>query len=66
MLYFSRWKTIGIWLVVALSVIFAIPNLIPQHVLATWPDWVPKKQMMLGLDLQGGSHILLEVERGRI
>ena len=47
----------------ALGVIFAIPNLIPQHVLATWPDWVPKKQMTLGLDLQGGSHILLEVGR---
>ena len=63
MLYFSRWKTIGIWLAVALSVIFAAPNLIPQHVLATWPDWVPKQQMTLGLDLQGGSHILLEVDR---
>ena len=63
MLYFSRWKTIGIWFVVALSVILSIPNLIPQHVLATWPDWAPKKQMTLGLDLQGGSHILLEVAR---
>ena len=63
MLYFSRWKTIGIWLAVAVAVIFAAPNLIPQHVLATWPDWLPKKQMTLGLDLQGGSHILLEVVR---
>ena len=63
MLYFSRWKTIGIWLCVAVAVIFAAPNLIPQHVLATWPDWLPKKQMTLGLDLQGGSHILLEVVR---
>jgi SecD/SecF fusion protein len=63
MLYFSRWKTIGIWIAVALSVLFAAPNLIPQHVLATWPDWAPKKQMTLGLDLQGGSHILLEVAR---
>jgi SecD/SecF fusion protein len=63
MLYFSRWKTISIWLVVALSVIYAAPNLIPQHVLDTWPDWAPKKQMTLGLDLQGGSHILLQVDR---
>ena len=29
----------------------------------SWPSWVPKKQMTLGLDLQGGSHILLEVVR---
>lgn len=63
MLYFSRWKTIGIWLAVALSVLFAAPNLIPQQVLATLPDWMPKKQMVLGLDLQGGSHILLQVDR---
>jgi SecD/SecF fusion protein len=63
MLYFSRWKTIGIWAVVALAVIFAFPNLIPQHVLDTWPDWAPKQQMPLGLDLQGGSHIMLQVDR---
>jgi SecD/SecF fusion protein len=63
MLYFSRWKTIGIWLVVVLSVLYAMPNLIPQHVLDTWPAWAPRKQMTLGLDLQGGSHILLQVNR---
>ena len=27
------------------------------------PDWVPKQPMTLGLDLQGGSHILLAVDR---
>jgi len=63
MLYFSRWKVISIWIVVAFSVLFSVPNLIPSHVLATWPDWIPKKQMPLGLDLQGGSHILLQVDR---
>ena len=63
MLYFSRWKIIAIWFVVALSVLFAAPNLIPTHVLDSWPSWIPKKQMTLGLDLQGGSHILLEVVR---
>jgi SecD/SecF fusion protein len=63
MLYFSRWKVISIWITVALSVLFSVPNLIPAHVLATWPNWVPKQQMPLGLDLQGGSHILLQVDR---
>jgi SecD/SecF fusion protein len=63
MLYFSRWKVAGIWVIVALSLLFSIPNLIPTHVLNSWPDWIPKKQMPLGLDLQGGSHILLEVDR---
>jgi SecD/SecF fusion protein len=63
MLYFSRWKTIGIWFVVLLAVVFTVPNLIPQHVLDTWPDWAPKRPMTLGLDLQGGSHIMLQVAR---
>ena len=63
MLYFSRWKTIAIWLVVAVAVIIAAPNTMRQSVLDSLPDWLPKKQMTLGLDLQGGSHILLQIDR---
>lgn len=63
MLYFSRWKTIAIWLTVLLAVVLSAPNLIPQNVLSAMPDWLPKRQLTLGLDLQGGSHILLQVDR---
>jgi SecD/SecF fusion protein len=63
MLYFSRWKTIGVWAVVLLGLLFAAPNLFPQSVLEKLPDWLPKKQMTLGLDLQGGSHILLKIDQ---
>jgi SecD/SecF fusion protein len=63
MLYFSRWKTIAIWGVVLLGVIFAIPNLLSQQTLDSLPSWVPKKPMTLGLDLQGGSHILLAIDQ---
>ncbi|MBL0934030.1 MAG: protein translocase subunit SecDF [Rhizobiaceae bacterium] len=63
MLYFSRWKTISIWFVVLLGVIFALPNLASQSTLDALPDWLPKKQMTLGLDLQGGSHMLLQIDR---
>jgi len=63
MLHFTRWKTILIWLTVAAGVLFASPNLIPRHVLDALPSWVPKQQMTLGLDLQGGSHILLQLDR---
>jgi SecD/SecF fusion protein len=45
-------------------VLFAAPNLFPQSVLDKLPDWLPKTQMTLGLDLQGGSHILLKIEQG--
>ena len=63
MLHFTRWKTILIWLTVAAGVLFASPNLFPRQVLDALPSWVPKQQMTLGLDLQGGSHILLQLDR---
>ncbi|MDQ6432939.1 protein translocase subunit SecDF [Mesorhizobium sp. LHD-90] len=63
MLYFSRWKTISIWSVVLLGVIFAIPNLFTQSFRDSLPGWIPNRPMTLGLDLQGGSHILLAVDR---
>jgi SecD/SecF fusion protein len=63
MLYFSRWKTISIWVIVALGVLFALPNVYPQSWLSSMPDWMPKRSMTLGLDLQGGSHILLQIDR---
>ena len=63
MLYFSRFKMILIWLAVAITVILAAPNLFPASMLAQLPSWVPKRQMTLGLDLQGGSHILLEMNQ---
>lgn len=63
MLYFSRWKTISIWAVVLIGVLFALPNIYPEGLRSQLPDWFPKREMTLGLDLQGGSHILLQLER---
>ena len=63
MLYFSPWKTILIWLVVALAAVFAFPNVLSKQDAAGLPDFMPSQQMTLGLDLQGGSHILLQVDR---
>ncbi|MCV9965261.1 protein translocase subunit SecDF [Pararhizobium sp. BT-229] len=59
----SRWKTIIVWLVVLLSIVVALPNALPNTALDGLPDWLPKKQLMLGLDLQGGSQITLKIER---
>ncbi len=63
MLHFTRWKTISIWLVVVVSMLLAVPNLFSKSTLDMLPSWLPKKQMPLGLDLQGGSHLLMQVER---
>jgi SecD/SecF fusion protein len=66
MLYYSRWKTIFIWFVVALSVIIALPNVISDKALSELPSWFPKHKITLGLDLQGGSHVMLQVDRNDI
>ncbi|WP_176084049.1 protein translocase subunit SecDF [Martelella sp. HB161492] len=66
MLYFSRWKTVLIWLVVLIGIVVAAPNLISDQQLAKLPGWVPDSKVTLGLDLQGGSHIMLQVDRDDI
>ncbi|RWO42633.1 MAG: protein translocase subunit SecDF [Mesorhizobium sp.] len=63
MLHFSRWKTILIWLTVLAGILYAAPNLVPTSTLASLPNGLPKQQLTLGLDLQGGSHILLQIDR---
>ncbi len=66
MLYFARWKSILIWLTVAVGVVLALPNALNSDILAKLPDWAPKSKITLGLDLQGGSHIMLQVEKADI
>jgi protein-export membrane protein SecD len=63
MLYFAPWKITLIVLAAILAVLFALPNAFDEEDVATWPDFVPSQQIVLGLDLQGGAHLLLQVER---
>ncbi|KPF41790.1 protein translocase subunit SecDF [Rhizobium sp. G187] len=63
MLHFSRWKTLLIWGLVALAVVLALPNAFSDEQLDAMPSWVPRHKLTLGLDLQGGSHIMLKLER---
>lgn len=63
MLYFSRWQTVLIWVAVALGILYTLPNVMPQSYLSALPSWAPSRPMTLGLDLQGGSHILLQIDR---
>ncbi|WP_163272019.1 protein translocase subunit SecDF [Chelativorans alearense] len=66
MLHFPRWQTFLIWLAVALGVAYAAPNILPQSYFSPLPGWAPSRPMTLGLDLQGGSHILLQIDRGEL
>ncbi|MCP4937250.1 MAG: protein translocase subunit SecDF, partial [bacterium] len=63
MLYFSRWKTTLILLSVLAGISFAMPNFFSKESLENVPSWVPSKQINLGLDLQGGVHLLIQVDR---
>src|SRR5215831_19410089 len=65
MLYFSRWKATAILLTTFLVCAFAIPNFIPEKIVQSWPAWA-QRHVVLGLDLQGGSHILLEVDSNAV
>ena len=62
MVYFSKWKVFIVLGIVALGLLFAAPNLVDQKTAESLPSWLPYKQVSLGLDLQGGSHLLLDVE----
>src|ERR1043166_1766869 len=61
MLYFTRWKMLAILGAVAFVCLFAVPNFLPEKMVQSWPKWA-QRHIVLGLDLQGGSHILLEVD----
>jgi len=62
MLDFPRWKVWGITLLCALGVALAIPSMFPAAQVAKWPAWIPSARISLGLDLAGGSHLLLEAD----
>jgi preprotein translocase subunit SecD len=43
----------------------AVPNFLPEKMVLSWPKWA-QRHVVLGLDLQGGSHILLEVDSSAV
>jgi len=66
MLYFSRWKSGLVLGACLLGVVFAAPNLLSRETARALPKWLPHQQISLGLDLQGGSHLLLEVDTSAV
>src|SRR6187455_1016616 len=65
MLYFTRWKALAIILTALVVCLCAVPNFFPEATVKTWPKWA-QRHLVLGLDLQGGSHILLEVDSNSV
>ena len=62
MLYFPKWLVALILGICALGVVFTIPNLFSTQTVDRWPNFLPKRQVSLGLDLRGGSYLLYQVD----
>jgi preprotein translocase subunit SecD len=62
MLTISRWKILLVIFSVIFGLLFALPNVLTPAQRASLPAFMPKKTLNLGLDLQGGSYLLLEVD----
>ncbi|MDC9826034.1 protein translocase subunit SecD [Devosia sp. ZB163] len=64
---FSPFRTAIIVIVAVLGILFTIPSFLPKDFLEnSYPGFLPKSTVVLGLDLQGGSHLLLQVNRESI
>jgi protein-export membrane protein SecD len=55
MLNFSRTKIIIVSLICIFAILFSLPNFVNSRAL-------PRNKVNLGLDLQGGSHLLLQID----
>ena len=62
MLQIPAWWKYFILLTLAVGLIVALPNALPENVRSRLPSWLPNQAVNLGLDLQGGSYLLLEVD----
>ncbi len=62
MVYFAKWKITLTLLILLAGIVFAAPNLLSRQQAESLPTWLPHRQISLGLDLQGGSHLLFEVD----
>jgi SecD/SecF fusion protein len=62
----SRWVLITYTLIILAGLITAMPNIFTPAQLASMPGWFPKQQVTLGLDLRGGSHLVLEVDQEQL
>jgi preprotein translocase subunit SecD len=65
MLFFTRWKAVAIVLTALVVCLFAVPNFFSEQVISRWPGWA-QRHIVLGLDLQGGSSLLLQVDTNAV
>ncbi|MCO5731455.1 protein translocase subunit SecD [Rhizobium sp. SSA_523] len=62
----SPFKVASYLLVIIIGVLVALPNMLSDKTLSQWPSFLPSHRVSLGLDLRGGSHLVLEVDRSSL
>ena len=62
MLQVSIWTRLITLIIVVGGILIALPNALSDTVRAKIPHWLPSSAVSLGLDLQGGSYLLLQVD----
>ena len=70
MLRFPTWKIVSILAMTLFALLVIVPSLLGpdrrEALISHLPKWVPARAIVLGLDLQGGSHVLLEVDSNSV
>lgn len=70
MLRFAPWKVVSVLIGVLLAILLVVPSLMPVEsrtsIAKSLPNWVPFRNIVLGLDLQGGAHLLMEVDSASV
>src|ERR1700734_2238933 len=66
MLRFANWRLASVLALVAAAVLVILPSFMPSQAVealaARFPSFTPLRQIVLGLDLQGGAYLLMEVD----
>ncbi len=70
MFRFSKWKIASVLAMSLLAILLIVPSFLEKDtregIAKHLPKWVPFQAITLGLDLQGGAHILLEVDQSDV
>ena len=67
---YPTWKIVSVILMTLVALLIVVPSALSPNARAALtshlPSWLPVRSIVLGLDLQGGSHVLLEVDSASV
>ncbi|HZZ62427.1 MAG TPA: protein translocase subunit SecD [Roseiarcus sp.] len=70
MLRFAPWKLVSVLALVAAAILLIVPSFMPtgavDSLAARLPGFIPMRQIVLGLDLQGGAYMLMQVDENSV